>query len=287
MAVARASSGPRLLSWSMTSLCRAHSTTTTPPRTSSSRPPPRTGRPNRSDRGRPNRAPQKFSPVNEERPRRRGLEGPPPANAEKATRPSFYIPVQAKHFIQFNGRMRTTPDVWQFLQETGIEYNNSQALRIWLGPDHRRIVENFSCNIQYSPKYILHPYHLQYLSPNQHPMTPALMAQYRQKLVDEQLWIYTMNRNGFVGVVKGITQRRLTGALVSALEDLGHPGTGIRGTVIITLGDVVRAANFPAHLFGEGVAKAIDREWRQYSGTKEPEPEPEPEKREYNDRAVW
>lgn len=176
----------------------------------------------------------------------------------------LYVPAQAKLFVHTNGRLRTTPDVWQFLHETGIHYDNSKALKIWLGPEHRRITENFSCNVQYSPEYILHPYHLQYLTPHQHPLAPALMAQYRQKLVDNPLWIYTMNRGGFVGVVKGITQRRLSGALASALEELGHPRTGIRGTVIITLRDVLKPAHSPAHLFGQGVAQAIDREWKQY-----------------------
>ncbi|KAI8675232.1 hypothetical protein NCS57_00423500 [Fusarium keratoplasticum] len=277
MAVARASSGPRLLSWSLTSLRCAYSTTTTSSSsTSTPSPPPRTGKPNLSSRDPSNRGTRKSSPENADQPRRKGLEGPPAARNPQLDNPkaqtNFYIPAQAKFFVQPNGRLRTTPDVWQFLHETGIEYNNSKALRIWLGPEHRRITDNFSCSVQYSPEYILHPYHLQYLTPHQHPLTPAIMAQYRQKLVDEQLWIYTMNRGGFVGVVKGITQRRLTWALASALEELGHPGTGIRGTVIVTLGDVLKAAHSPAHLFGQGVAQAIDREWKQYLWRRKSEP---------------
>ncbi|KAJ4307645.1 hypothetical protein N0V84_012589 [Fusarium piperis] len=279
MAVARASSGPRLLSWSITSLRRcAYSTTTTfPPSTSTSSPPPQTRKPNPSTRGPSSRGPRTSSPGKTDQPRRKGLEGPPLANANpqlnnpKAQAP-FYIPAQAKYFTQANGRLRTTPDVWQFLHETGIQYDNSKALKIWLGPEHRRIVDSFSCNVQYSPEYILHPYHLQYLTPHQHPLAPALMAQYRQKLVDQQLWIYTMNRGGFVGVVKGITQRRLTGALASGLEELGYPRNGIRGTVIITLSDVLKAAHSPAHLFGQGVAQAIDREWRQHLWRKRQDP---------------
>ncbi|RSL86984.1 hypothetical protein CEP52_015657 [Fusarium oligoseptatum] len=216
---------------------------------------------------------ERLHQTSQTNPEEKGLEGPPPAKNPQLDNPqldnpraqaNFHIPTLAKYFVQRNGRLRTTPDVWQFLHETGIEYNNSKALRIWLGPEHKRITTNFSCNVQYSPEYILHPYHLQYLTPHQHPLTSAMMAQYRQKLVDRQLWIYTLNRGGFTGVVKEITQRRLTGALASALEDLGHPGTGIRGTVIITLNDVLKAAHNPAHLFGQGVAQAIDREWKQH-----------------------
>ncbi|RSL38699.1 hypothetical protein CEP53_014648 [Fusarium sp. AF-6] len=274
MAVARASSVPRLLSWSITSLRRAYATTTTSPSwTSTSSTPRRTNNPNLSRRSPSNRGPRAPPPDQSDQPRRKGLEGPPPAKNPQLDNPqldnpraqaNFHIPTLAKDFVQRNGWLRTTPDVWQFLHETGIEYNNSKALRIWLGPEHRRITTNFSCNVQYSHKYILHPYHLQYLTPHQHPLTSALMAKYRQKLVDQQLWIYTLNRGGFTGVVKEITQRRLTGALASALEDLGHPGTGIRGTVIITLNDVLKAAHNPAHLFGQGVAQAIDREWKQH-----------------------
>ncbi|RSL60343.1 hypothetical protein CEP54_006807 [Fusarium duplospermum] len=282
MAVARASSGPRHLSWCITSLRRAYATTTTSPSwTSTSSTPTRTNRPNLSSRSPSNRGPQTSSPIQADQPRRKGLEGPPPAKNPQYDNPQlenprahtpFHIPTQAKLFVQSNGRLKTTPDVWQFLHETGIEYNNSKALKIWLGPESKRITTNFRCIVQYSPEYILHPYHLQYLTPHGHPLAPAMMAQYRQKLVDQQLWIYTMNRCGFNGVVKGITQRRLAGALASALEDLGHPGTGIRGTVIITLRDVLKAAHNPAHLFGQAVAQSIDREWKQHLWRKKSDP---------------
>ncbi|KAF4975969.1 hypothetical protein FZEAL_7321 [Fusarium zealandicum] len=277
MAVARASSGPRFLSWSMTSLRRVYSTTTTPSYNTQTQKPPvdYSQRPRKTNSHIPSRVMRQQAARGAEQlqnqPQRKGIADPPPANADRAKKKKlkargFYVPLNAQKFCTSKSGLQTTPDVWAFLNETGIEYNNSKAPMLDLGNEHRRIMENFSCSVQYSPKYILHPYQLQYLDPRRHPLTDAIIAKYQRKLAEEPLWVYVINRGGNAGIVKTITQRRITQSVWSALEERGYPRSGVRGTVIISLVNMQKAANFPAHMLGEAVAQAVEREWNAHLG---------------------
>ncbi|KAM5346872.1 hypothetical protein ACJ41O_009877 [Fusarium nematophilum] len=168
-----------------------------------------------------------------------------------------------------NGRLFTTPQNWQFLNETGIDYNNSHAGLLHLGPEQRRVTSNFACRVQYTPNYIMNPYHLKYLSPRGHPLAPAIRAKYQRKMEEEPLWFHVLKQSSHLGVVAGIASQRLAGAFWEAMRNLGYPGNGVRGTVIVVLRDTQRAANNPSHLFGQPVAQAVEREWKAHIASPE------------------
>ncbi|CCT70207.1 uncharacterized protein FFB20_02456 [Fusarium fujikuroi] len=188
-------------------------------------------------------------------PNRDGTKGRPKT-------PRIFIPPANDHVLP-SGRLLTTPEVWSFLQETGIEYDNSKATRLHLGPDEQKVKVLFNCLVQYSPRYILHPYHLQHLRPGIAPMLPIIMSNYRRKLTEEPLWTYTICRGGGSTVVRHLMAKRLTGAFWRALKDLGYSMNGPRGTLMVTIHDPLKVAQAPAHIFGEAVAKQVKQTWEE------------------------
>ncbi|EXM09263.1 hypothetical protein NOF04DRAFT_8767 [Fusarium oxysporum II5] len=180
----------------------------------------------------------------------------------------IFIPPSNDHVLP-SGKLLTTPEVWSFLQETGIEYDNSKATRLHLGPDEQKVKALFNCLVQYSPRYILHPFHLQHLRPGIAPMLPVIMSNYRRKLEEEPLWTYTICRGGSSNVVRHLMVKRLTGAFWTAMKDLGYSTNGPRGTLIMTIHDPLKVAQAPAHILGEAVAKQLKQTWEEYRLEKE------------------
>ncbi|CEI60846.1 hypothetical protein FVEN_g12699 [Fusarium venenatum] len=176
----------------------------------------------------------------------------------------MFVPQQASQsHISSSNQLYTTPEVWSFLQETGIEYDNSKAEGLDLGPDTQQIRALFGCQIQYGPLYILHPFDLQHLRPGGSSMLPVVMSKYRQKLEEEPLWVYTTS-HGDHAIVKSLITKRLSGAVWRAAKDLGFSMDGPKGTVIIKIFDALRVSQAPAHILGEAVAKAVQRRWQQH-----------------------
>lgn len=169
-----------------------------------------------------------------------------------------------------DGKLLTTPDNWAFFQETGIEPDNGKTAKIYLGPENNRIMHNFSIRVTYSPLNILSPYHLPYFSPHDHPLADAIKSKYRLKLQQHPVWVYTNIMSDQPAIVRGVIARRLKAAFYTAMKDLGYPESGVRGTVGITIFDPAKAATNPAHLFGEALAKAVVKEWKN-SKRKQPE----------------
>ncbi|KAG8671527.1 hypothetical protein FPOAC2_04871 [Fusarium poae] len=171
-------------------------------------------------------------------------------------------PASQSH-ISSSNQLYTTPEVWSFLQETGIEYDNSKAEHLDLGPDAQQVRVLFGCQIQYSPLYILHPFDLQHLRPGGSSMLPVVMSKYRQRLEEEPLWVYTTS-HGDHAIVRSLTTKRISGAVWRAAKDLGFSMDGPKGTVMIRILDVLRVSRAPAHILGEAVAKAVRRRWQQH-----------------------
>jgi hypothetical protein len=165
--------------------------------------------------------------------------------------------------ISSSGRLYTSPEIWAFLQETGIEWDNSKAERLDLGADERQVNALFGCQIQYGPHYILNPFDLHHLRPGGSSMLPAVMYKYRQKLEEEPLWVFTTAQGGSA-VVRSLMVKRISGAVWSAARDLGFSMDGPRGTVTIRIFDPLKVSRAPAHILGEAVAKAVQRRWRQH-----------------------
>ncbi|QPC69906.1 hypothetical protein HYE68_000658 [Fusarium pseudograminearum] len=190
-----------------------------------------------------------------------------PQNREQAKkeRPyKIYIP-QSQFYthISPSGQLHTSPEIWSFLQETGIEYDNSKAERLDLGSDSKQIQALFGCQIQYGPYYILNPYDLHHIRPGGTAMLPMVMSKYRQKLEEEPLWVFTTS-HGDHPIVKSLMVKRLSGAVWRAAKDLGFSMDGPKGTVMIKVYDPVRVSRAPAHILGEAVAKAVQRRWQQH-----------------------
>lgn len=179
------------------------------------------------------------------------------------------VPAAARGFLTDDGRLRTTPDNWAFLQEYDIEYDNRKVKTLNLGPDHSRIIANFSLKVEYSTKHIMSPHDLQYLDPRDHPLADSIKAKYRQKVKEEPLWVIMLDQNDQSGLVRSIGHRRLTAAFWTAMKDLGYSRfptpeetQRVTGTIIVKIRDAAAASNFPAYRFGEACAKAVEREWK-------------------------
>ncbi|KAH7176487.1 hypothetical protein EDB81DRAFT_772779 [Dactylonectria macrodidyma] len=175
----------------------------------------------------------------------------------------MYVPQVAQAFFR-NGKLQTTPDVWEFLQDTGIEYDNSKSNNLPLAPEHKHIAQTFACRIKYSKFHILHPYHLIFLQPRGHPAMEGLKVRYRIKLKEQPLWIHFTAANGDTGLIRSIGQRRLLREFWLALEELGGrgPETMVSGTLILTMFDAKKAASAPAWQFGQALAAAVVKQYK-------------------------
>ncbi|CAM1502135.1 Fc.00g041190.m01.CDS01 [Cosmosporella sp. VM-42] len=178
------------------------------------------------------------------------------------------IPQQARRFIHGKDNLlKTTPDTWAFLQETGIEYDNSKASTLYLGrEDAARISNDFTTRVMFTSRHIMHPHDLEYLDPREHPLTETMKAKYRKMIKDEPLWVIMTSANAQPGLIKSIGHRRLKAAFWTAMNELGYerfpePGAPcISGTLLVTIRDTAKAANSPAQIFGKAVAEALHRE---------------------------
>ncbi|KAF7545062.1 hypothetical protein G7046_g9648 [Stylonectria norvegica] len=277
MAIARASSGAHLLSLPFASLRRLYSTATASPTGSSGRPAnsyaansidvrSRASPANQSQsRGAPRSRPRNDTHAESKQhssgsQQRAGKKGPP-----------LYIPVAASRFLSRNGKLNTTPENWAFLNETKIDFDHSKMVTLSMGEDHTRMVTDFALRVYFSPRNIMHPHHVAYLDPRQHPLGEAIRTKYRRKVAEQPLWLIMAAANSSPGLVRSIGQRRLTAAFWSAMGDLGyksHPAPGepsIRGTLYVLIHNSEKAANHPAHRFGEAMAKAVVRESKKQS----------------------
>lgn len=246
MSIARTSSGCRHLRSMPSFMCRSYSSTTKDvPNTRKPKPKPHHAQ------STTNKATQSKQPHDRVR-------------VKKEKPYKLYVPhTPTSSHISSSGELRTTPEVWSFLQETGIEYDNSKAERLDLGPDTGKIKALFGCQIQYGTQYIMNPYDLHHLRPGGTAMLPMVMSKYRQKLEEQPLWVFT-SAHGEHAVVKSLTVKRLSGAVWAAARDLGFSMDGPRGTVLIKIYDPLKVDRAPAHIFGEAVAKAVQRRWQQH-----------------------
>ncbi|KAH7158035.1 hypothetical protein B0J13DRAFT_543388 [Dactylonectria estremocensis] len=171
---------------------------------------------------------------------------------------TMYVPQVCQKFIR-NGRLQTTPDVWEFLQETGIEYDNSKSHILPIAPEHRHINQTFACKVKYSKLHIMHPYHLTFLQPRGHPFMESLKVKYRTRQKTRPLWLNFINHNADTGLVRSLGQRRLRREFWVALEELGgcDPEMKLSGTIMVSMYDAKKAASAPAWLFGKALADAI------------------------------
>ncbi|KAF7536241.1 hypothetical protein G7Z17_g13077 [Cylindrodendrum hubeiense] len=276
MAIAPAPLAPRLLSWSLASLRRAYSTT---PSTNAT--PPPNAIPQKTNA--PRREPKSQ---NSSRPLQSQVRDRPPRNktprdastAQSTARKPFeknrkfdntekgqnrnnkmYVPAAAKTFIR-GGKLQTTPDVWEFLQGTGIEFDNSKANSLFLAPEHRHIPQTFSCKFTFSKLHIMHPHHLFYLQPRGHPFIEGIKYKYRQKKETQPLWLYFIALNGDTGLVRTLGHRRLAREFWTALQELEDPNMKVTGTIIVTMFDSKKAASSPAVQFGKPLAEAVVRQ---------------------------
>ncbi|KAJ3522094.1 hypothetical protein NM208_g13005 [Fusarium decemcellulare] len=271
MAIACASSGPRLLSWSIAPLRRVYSTSpTNSPKKADSSSTPRNTNPKASakkqaahDQPSENIIQQRWKEL-AVKDRNTVISAKKKAAPPKIRLSRFYIPEPARNHVFPKGQLRTTPEVWSLLHETRIHYNNSKAEHLDLGEDHDRILRNFGCEVKYSPLHIVHPYHLQCLRPQGHPMMPTLISKYRRKVVEEPMWIFSMHRGPTSGVARSMPLARLTKAIWEALKVQGYPDNGIRGTVLLYTLTPTRSLRFPAHVLGEAVATAVQKEWKKH-----------------------
>ncbi|KAK7426813.1 hypothetical protein QQZ08_006714 [Neonectria magnoliae] len=283
MAIAKAPLCPRLLSWSLgASLCHAYSTA--PPTATASRRANTNIKPNTSQRASRSEGGSNTSPKQarerapqEGRPRRSPALTTTGTSSEKNRKyngantdtkkrsgPPMFVPALAKKFIR-NGHLQTTPDVWEFLQSTGIEYDNSKTKLLSLGPGHIPITETFACKVTYSTSHIMHPFHLQYLAPNGHPLIEGIKAKYRAKKETQPLWAYFIGRNEQTNLVRSIAHGRMAYEFWTALnklEEKEDPERRATGTVMVTVYDSKKAASSPAVQFGKVLAEAVVREHR-------------------------
>lgn len=273
MAIAPAPLCPRLLSWSLASLRRAYSTT--PPANATNQ---NTNNPRRDSKGqngpRPSQNQARDRPPNNKKPRDPSA-APPMArkpfeksrkfdnmNKGQSQASKMWVPSGAKRFIR-NGRLQTTPDVWEFLQTTGIEIDNSKANFLSLAPENRHITDTFSCKLMFSKYHIIHPHHLIYLQPRGHPFIEGIKSKYREKKEKQPLWLYFIPRNKDTGLVRSLGHRRLAREFWTALEELQDPNMKVTGTVLVTTYDGKKAASSPAVQFGKALADAVVRQYRR------------------------
>lgn len=263
MAIARAAPGAKLLTFSTGPFCRLYSTASSSQNTGDRRP-------------RKNGNLSRWSPSEEQatgspraQPQTQPRNGPNSIGKKpKAKQPFMAVPSAAKKFASHNGRLKTTPENWAFLQENHIEYDNSIARKIDMGVENTRIINDFTTRAFWSPRHILHPHHLQYLDPRDHPLGEAYRAKYRRKVREEPLWVIMMDQNDDVGLTRSMAKRRLTAAFWTSLKELGYerfpePGAPqIRGTLLVKIANAKAAANFPASRFGEAAAAAVEKQWK-------------------------
>ncbi|KAM4064890.1 hypothetical protein HRG_004756 [Hirsutella rhossiliensis] len=179
-----------------------------------------------------------------------------------------YVAEDARKFVKTSGTLLTTRENVRFLLENDIEPDNARMRPFTSQPEMRKISAEYRAKIAFSSRHVLHPFDMKYFDPKGHPLAAMTRSRYARRKLDEPLWImFTTRAAGASAVVRGLTQRRLAGALHGALEELGYtlaPGLGarkeIRGTLWISLLDPIATAAKPAQRFGKEVAAALDRE---------------------------
>lgn len=157
----------------------------------------------------------------------------------------------------------TNPAGWEFLQETNLEYDTSKCKRLTLKRDDTHIYKTFACNISFSDQYIIHPFHFYMLQPWGHPLAENWKNKYREKVRDQRLWLHFFTTPGPSQVVRGVAKRRLTREFWAALEELERENPGLsrlKGTLLVELKDLRKAAAVPAAQFGQAVAAAVMEE---------------------------
>ncbi|KAI5464168.1 hypothetical protein BGZ63DRAFT_377121 [Mariannaea sp. PMI_226] len=171
-----------------------------------------------------------------------------------------YVPLDAQKLI-VGGELRTNPDVWEFLQDTNIQWDTSRAKRLPLSPQNRHIYHTFACNISFSDEYIMSPYHLNRFLPWGHPLRERLKCIYRDKLENEPLWVhFIMKRADTSSIVHSVARRRLSWWFWSQLEELERKEPNLsrlKGTIFVELNDLRKAARAPAVQFGKAMAEAV------------------------------
>lgn len=185
-----------------------------------------------------------------------------PKQPRQSKGPSMTRPAAIRRFVLADGTLRSTPGVYEFLRMQEIEIDNSKTTRV-----PSAVIRNeFDAVASYSPKHIMNPFHLLYLSPEGHPMVEAIKARYRRKKEKEPLWLIMQSQNGQTGLIKSLGQRRLSAAFWRAMAESGvsrwrsTEGTPIKGTVIVSLFDTLKASNKPADEFGKALAESVIRE---------------------------
>lgn len=184
-----------------------------------------------------------------------------------------FVAEEARRFVQpGTGTLLTTRENADFFRAHDIEPDNGRMQR--LAPDPpglAALAAEYRVVLAFSRLHVVHPHDVRYFDPRGHPLAAMKRLQYARKKADEPLWIlFTVRGVGTAAVVRGLTRRRLVGALHGALARLGYarapglaPDREIRGTLWISMLDPIATAARPADRFGRELAAALDREFGQ------------------------
>lgn len=160
----------------------------------------------------------------------------------------------------------TTPEVAAFFEKHGLEYDTS--ICEGLGVQNSKVVQvykKFSVLVGFSPRPIIHPYHIQYFNRDGHALTKKVCADYEQMLREDSLWIWPIVAGSKFAVPRTTVQRRLKSSVYTELEKMGYARKGrgqnglesIVGTLLLWTTQPLVAANLQIEEFGRTVAQAL------------------------------
>lgn len=175
------------------------------------------------------------------------------------------IPEACKVFFRSDGTLTTTQANLDFLRENNITHDNAEAYHTPWRPIDRSIFSKFGVMVNFTPRHVIHPYHLAFLDPRGHPLAAQHRERYAHKAWTQPTWVITTSSAKAKAVVRITAQRRLRAAVYMTLRDKGYDMYGkgeykeIEGTLWVHVVDPLKAASNPdKEAFGKAVVYLME-----------------------------